>query len=124
MQVNGRLAQQEREQPGTADPKWPHLAWPTPQQCRQCRKSDKLGGKRGDIPDWDLDAVYQFLVRYFGTATGEGEELGLRGLLRKRNKHASWVEAGIVCGAVGAVVYLALKGSAQYKLRKSESRLL
>lgn len=75
--------------------------------------------------------MYQFLLAYYsgggagGAAGGVwGAEQGLRGLLVRRTKRASWAEAGLVCGAVGAVVYMALKGSAQYRMRKSESRLL
>ena len=124
-QVNGRLAAQEHEEPETADKEWPHLIWPTAAQCPRCRKSAALSGKNGDIPDWDLPQVYDFLVAYYsGSGGGAAAEQGLRGLLKRRTKHASWVEAGVVCGAVAGVVFMVLRGSQQYKLRKSESRVL
>lgn len=128
VQVSGRLARTERENPSEADPAFPHVIWPTAQQCPACRKSPLL--TNGDIPDWDLDAVYAFLIEYYTgekLRAGEGEggqQPGLRGLLAQRTKRASWLEAIFVCGVVGGVVYMVLKGSTQYRLRKSESRLL
>ncbi|GAB4818980.1 hypothetical protein N2152v2_006026 [Parachlorella kessleri] len=121
--VNGRLAASERKDPGMADKQWPHVAWPTQQQCPACRKSDTLSGPNSDIPDWLEEEVYKYLTGFY-SGGGQSGELGMRGMLRQRTKGASWPEAALVCGVVGAVVFLVLRGSHNYRLRKSESRLL
>ncbi len=99
------------------------MPWPTVQQCPGCRKSAALTGPHNDIPDWDLEEVYRFLLRFYGSSS-EAAEPGMRGLLKKRTKSASWTEATLVFIAVGAVVFMVLRGSSQYRLRKSESRVL
>jgi thiol oxidase len=107
--VNERLVGEDADS-GGGDPEFPHVQWPTPAECAQCRRA------KGD---WDEDAVYGFLQRYYGVV---GEAGAAR--LKAASRRGGWGDAALVCAAVAAAVYGVLRNSGQYALRKSGSRLL
>lgn len=64
--------------------------------------------------------MYAFLLSHY---SGRAQEAGGGGL-GLRARHSGWGDAALVVGLVAGCVYTALRRSAQYALRKSESRNL
>jgi uncharacterized membrane protein len=63
--------------------------------------------------------VYRFLLAYYSGEAGQGASgAGLRA------RHSTWGDAALLVVLVAACVYAVLQRSAQYALRKSESRSL
>ena len=60
--VNARLIKEEASL-DTADPKFPKMIWPPKQLCSSCYRSDN---QKNTEPDWDKDAVFEFLTTYYG----------------------------------------------------------
>ncbi|BAS95229.1 thiol oxidase isoform 1 precursor [Oryza sativa Japonica Group] len=60
--VNMRLMKEEKDM-GTGDPLFPKVTWPPNQLCPSCYRSSKV---TDGAVDWNEDAVYQFLVNYYG----------------------------------------------------------
>ena len=119
-QVNRRLSV-EADESGHGDPESPHIQWPSAEQCPPCHKVLGPDGEGG----WDEDAVYAYMRLYYDGKHTAAEVLGRR--LRaegKRNPRASWPAAFGITGGVCAAVYLALRRSGAYGLRKNSSRLL
>eukprot|EP00850_Spirogloea_muscicola_P013071 SM000087S23353 [mRNA] locus=s87:214429:218468:+ [translate_table: standard] len=78
-EVNERLAKEEAEPDGSqGDPAFPKQQWPPLELCPACQAVKPVDG----VHVWDKDAVYVFLVTYYGTtaAPSGGEQLARRGL--------------------------------------------
>lgn len=115
--VNERLAREDKE-PGS-DPSFPHIQWPPHELCGGCRRGE----------GWAEEELLRFLNNYYAFGGGEGgglpEVRNLQGLAGKRTAPAGWLDAGGLCGAVLVVVYLSLRNSGQYTLKRAaSSRLL
>eukprot|EP00850_Spirogloea_muscicola_P010603 SM000063S19993 [mRNA] locus=s63:128466:132447:- [translate_table: standard] len=69
-EVNERLAKEEAEPDGSqGDPAFPKQQWPPVELCPACQAVKPVDG----VHVWDKDAVYVFLVTYYGnTATPSG----------------------------------------------------
>ncbi|XP_010254441.1 PREDICTED: sulfhydryl oxidase 2-like isoform X2 [Nelumbo nucifera] len=63
--VNERLKKEE-ESLGTGDPKFPKMLWPPKQLCPSCYRSLKKKSDGTSQVEWNLDAVFKFLVGYYG----------------------------------------------------------
>ena len=104
--VNNRLAE---EQDGTesADPKFPHVQWPTRELCEDCRHD-------GD-DDWDEDRIYDFLVEFYG---GE-KEIPVEHKATEHSKKATstWTTAYGLVALVFAIVYMSLRNSNHYAVK-------
>lgn len=69
---------------------------------------------------WDEDAVYRFLLNYYSGQQLEAEA-GPAGL---QARHTSWADVALVAGLVAGCLYIVLRRSGQYSLRKTVSRSL
>ena len=89
--------------------------------CSKCRQAEGQGASKEEAVPWDEDAVYTFLLSFYSGQPAAGGILvnGAAGRAR-----TSWMDAGLVLALVAALVYATLRGSAQYALKKSDSRSL
>eukprot|EP00850_Spirogloea_muscicola_P018853 SM000177S03186 [mRNA] locus=s177:170813:175590:+ [translate_table: standard] len=117
-EVNERLAKEEAEPDGSqGDPAFPKQQWPPVDLCPACQAVKPVDG----VHVWDKDAVYVFLVTYYGnTATPSGGEQrtrrGLKGLttIQKLGPNSGGIALGVpvtliavtFCGAALAVYTL------------------
>eukprot|EP00890_Picochlorum_soloecismus_P003612 jgi/Picsp_1/4251/NSC_01760-R1_quiescin-sulfhydryl oxidase 1 len=104
--VNKRLAE---EQDGTenADPKFPHVQWPTREICEDCRLE-------GD-DSWDDDRIYDFLFEFYA---GE-QEIPVEQKATEHSKKATstWRTAYGLVALVFAIVYMSLRNSNHYAVK-------
>lgn len=87
-QVNKRLAKEEAAT-GESNAKRPRTVWPTKELCTDClkRPSDDNKATGKDEPDWDNDAVYKWLVDWYGPS--------LQPLPKMKRKGRDDVELGL-----------------------------
>jgi thiol oxidase len=110
-EVNARLAKEE-ELAGTTDVLYPKQQWPLPEMCKGCRTSDG---------EWDDDAIYSFLLKIYGVGDEVRASVWSTGS-RLNGSHSRWTDAFLLCAGISAMVYIALRGSGQYAIRRNFSR--
>lgn len=119
LQVNKMLGAKDAVD---GDPLFPHVPWPPRELCPACRRGGDGGDGGGGLapgqqPDWDEDAVYAFLLQFYGLQdNGPGAADGGRAAAGR-----SWAAAAGLCSAVFGAVLASLRGSKQYALKRSRS---
>jgi hypothetical protein len=92
----------------------------------RCRKAEGQGAAKDEAVPWDEDEVYTFLLKWYSgehPTTDAASKAGGGGG-GSSSRAAGWGDAALLAGVVAGCVYAVLRRSAQYALRKSESRLL
>ncbi|KAL4857301.1 Sulfhydryl oxidase 1 [Chlorella vulgaris] len=115
--VNRRLAAEDKaEDPASAS----HPQFPPATLCSTCRHEVQGVAEDDEAIQWDEDAVYRFLLNYYSGQQLEAEA-GPAGL---QARHTSWADVALVAGLVAGCLYIVLRRSGQYSLRKTVSRSL
>ena len=125
LQVNRRLGSEEAAEPSKGDSSAPHIQFPPRALCSKCRQAEGQGASKDEAVPWDEDAIYTFLLSFYsGQPAASGVAGGALVNGAAGRKRSSWMDAGLVLALVAALVYATLRGSAQYALKKSDSRSL